>query len=439
MTGDTATTAPPAAVQPPQSPGPSVAGGPDAPLPVLTDITMARSGLWRLLHGLPPFRLPRFEQRGFRLPRRATLRRPWTLVPVVMAVLAAYARFAARTIRLLAAFLSRLVRRSVVWSVEEVRISILDASDRLRRPREPILRMEAGEDPCTGHASVALFVQFSPDGTLSAMVRRQIETYRRLGFATVVISNSPTFAEDAWQDARRLAALVVHRRNKGLDFGAWKDLMPVALRRWPTAEEVLLVNDSVLGPIRPLDPVFAAMRQAGPGFFGLLESAQGGPHLQTWFTLARGPKAIADLALFLRRLRLSRSKWRIIQRGELRLARHMLGAGNRVATVYGYRRLVDLAVADPVQRAYLDRAIPSWVRGVDASVARARLLARPVNPAHHLWMALSGPYGCPYIKTELIRRNPGGMPAVDRWPELVPAASPCPPEMLRAHLAGLGP
>jgi hypothetical protein len=439
VTGDAATTAPPPAVQPPRSPDQSAAGDPGAPLPILTDLSTATPGVWRLLHGLPPFRLPRFERRGFRLPRRATLCRPWTLLPVGLALVSAYARFAARTMRQLVVLLSRLLGRSLGWSMDEIRISILDAADRLRRQPEPILRMEAGQDPCTGHRSVALLVQFSPDGTLSAMVRRQLETYRHLGFATVVISNSPAFAEDAWRDARHLAALVVHRRNRGLDFGAWKDLMPVALDRWPDVEEVLMVNDSVLGPIRPLDPAVAAMRQAGPGFFGLLESTQGGPHLQSWFTLARGSKAIADVALFLRRLRLSRSKWRIVQRGELRIGRHMRRAGNRVAAVHGYRRLVDLALADPVQRAYLDRAIPSWVHGVDASAARARLLARPVNPAHHLWRVLNGPCGCPFIKTELIRRNPGGLPEVDRWPELVPAGSPCPPEMLRAHLAALGP
>lgn len=439
VTVDQATIAPPAAAEPPQPQGPSAAGVPCAPLPVLTDLSTATPGLWRLLHGLPPFRLPRFEQRGFRLPRRATLLRPWTLLPVLRAVLGAYARLAAQTMRQLAVVLSRLLRRCLGWSVEEIRISILDASDRFRRQPEPILRMEVGEEPCAGHRSVALLVQFNPDGTLSAMVRQQIETYRRLGFATVVISNSPAFAEDAWRDARRLAALVVHRRNRGLDFGAWKDLLPVALERWPHLEEVLMVNDSVLGPIRPLDPAIAAMRQAGPGFFGLLESTQGGPHLQSWFTLARGPKAIADAALFLRRLRLSRSKWRIVQRGELRLARHMRDAGNRVAAVYAYGRLVEMALSDPVQRAYLDRAIPSWVQGADAGAARAGLLARPVNPAHHLWRALNGPLGCPYIKTELIRRNPGGLPDVDTWPDLVPAHSPCPPEMLRAHLAALGP
>jgi len=432
VTGEAVATAPPAA-------GPSSAAGVQAPDLVVTDITRVQPGLVRWLHSFPPLRLPRFGGWRLRMPRRGTLLRPWMLVPVLLAVLRSLLRFGAHGALHLLRLAQRILLRQFDWARDQIRATVLDTMDRLRKQPDPILRLEAGEDPCLALRSVALFVHFSPDGRLSEMVRRQLGIYRRLGFATILISNSPSFPEDAWQEARRFSALVVHRRNRGLDFGGWKDLMPVALDRWPEAEEVLVVNDSVLGPIRPLDPVIAAMRQAGPGFFGLLESVQGGPHLQSWFTLARGPKAIADLADFLRKLRLSRSKWRIIQRGELRMARQMQRAGNRVAAVYGYERLVDMALADPGQRAYLDRAIPLWVRGVDRAAARRMLMVRPVNPAHHLWWALNGPAGCPFIKTELVRRNPGRLPGIDAWPDLVTDGAPCPPEVIRAHLAALGP
>lgn len=333
----------------------------------------------------------------------------------------------------------RMARRLVEWSWDNASTYVLDTLDGLRARPEPILRQEPGESPALESRSVALFVQFSPDGTLTDMVKRQLEIYRDLGFATVLVSNSPAFPEESWQEARRRAALVVHRRNSGLDFGAWKDLLPVALARWPQADEVLIVNDSVLGPIRPLGPVLAAMRAAGPGFFGLLESIQGGPHLQSWFTLARGRKAVDDLAAFMAGLRLSRSKWKIIQRGELRMARSMRRAGNRVAAVHGYEALVDLGLTDPQQRAYLERALPLWFAGADEAAVRARLFTRPVNPSHHFWRILAGPAGCPFIKTELVRRNPGRLPEVETWPDLVPADAPCPVEMLKAHLAVLGP
>lgn len=344
--------------------------------------------------------------------------------------------------RRLGATLQGLVRfagRAVELAVDQARAFVLDRLDARRPQPAPILRMEEGADPRPEARAVAIVVQFSRGGALTAMVRRQLAAYRDLGFAVVLVSNSPAFPEESWQAARRLAALVVHRRNRGLDFGAWKDLVPVAHARWPSMDELLLANDSILGPIRDLAPYLAAMRAGGPGFYGMLESIQGGPHLQSWFVLARGMKAVGDLSAILAATRLSRSKWTIVQRGELRLARAMHEAGNRVAALFGYGRLVDVMLRDPAQRAYLDRALPGLLEGGDIAAMRALLMERPLNPAHHLWRVLSGPAGCPFIKTELVRRNPGGLPEVDGWAALVPPDSPCPVEELRAHLAALGP
>jgi uncharacterized protein YbjT (DUF2867 family) len=90
------------------------------------------------------------------------------------------------------------------------------------------------------------------------------------------------------------------------------------------------------------------MRAAGEGIFGMQESQQGGTHLQSWFMLARGAAAITDLADFFARLKLSSSKWKTIQRGELRLAREMLRRGHRVRAVHGYAALLAKALREPV-------------------------------------------------------------------------------------------
>lgn len=330
-----------------------------------------------------------------------------------------------------------IATRIWAWLWEVASATLLDVVDTFRPRSEPLLWVGQGDDPAPNARSVAIFVQFSASGHLSDMVREQMEAYRRLGFAVVLVSNSPILPEEDCAVARRSAALIVHRRNFGLDFGAWKDVLPFVLERWPAASEVLLVNDSVLGPIRPIGPVVEAMRAAGPGFFGLIESRQGGPHLQSWFVMARGSKTVGDLALFLRELRLSRSKWKIVQRAELALSRAMHQRGHRVAAVYGYAAMIDMALSHPADRAYLAQAVPRWFSGATDEAVRQRLLERPLNPAHHFWRILAGEAGCPFIKTDLVRRNPNRLPGVETWPELVPADSPCPPEMLRAHLAAL--
>jgi hypothetical protein len=183
--------------------------------------------------------------------------------------------------------------------------------------------------------------------------------------------------------------------------------------------------------------VLAALRAGGPGLFGLTESIQGGPHLQSYFLLARGAAAVTDLHRFLGEMRISHSKWLVVQRGELRFARWMQGRGHRVAALFGYCRLVGATLADPAERAQLAASHP-LLREMEALTpeARASLLQhQPLNPTHHFWRALVRQLGFPFLKTELVRRNPGRLPGVTEWPALLPANAPCPATLIRDHLA----
>jgi lipopolysaccharide biosynthesis protein len=283
---------------------------------------------------------------------------------------------------------------------------------------------------------VALYVHYNPAGEVSAMVRRQLAAYRAAGFAPLFISNAPRLSPAAWEAARAEAALVVHRRNGGMDFGAWQDLAPLAARQWPAAEELLLANDSVLGPIRPLEPIFAALRAAGEGVFGLTESAQGGRHLQSYFVLARGRAAVAALFEFLAGLRLSSSKWLVVQRGEIGLTRHMQARDIRVAALFGYARALEAATADAAERDFLLGLSPRFAAADSAEALQQLLLRWPLNPTHALWRSLVRQLGFPFIKTELVRRNPGRLPGVEDWRRL--CAEPQQVALLEEHLRLMG-
>jgi hypothetical protein len=298
-------------------------------------------------------------------------------------------------------------------------------------------RCEDGVQPAPNATRIALYVHYSATGQVSDMVRYQLDQLGRFGFAIVFISMAGRIPEDDWNAVRALCALVVQRQNFGRDFGAWHDLMPEVRRRWPRPDELLLANDSVLGPIRPLAPVIQALRSGGEGLFGLTESLQGGPHLQSYFLLTRGNAAVSDLMGFLQTLYVSHSKWLLVQMGEIRLARWMRRRGHRVAALFGYDRLVRAAVADPAERERLtwSHARMQDLKSLPADQASALLHEWPLNPTHHLWHVLTTKFGDPFVKTELVLRNPGRLPGVDQWPDVVPAESPCPLPVLLAHLA----
>ena len=297
-----------------------------------------------------------------------------------------------------------------------------------------ILRSEEGRQPLAGLRGVAVYAHYCASGRVSEMVLLQLRAYAAAGFAVVFVTASPTIAAADWSAVRSVATLLVHRRNHGLDFGAWRDLAQTVRRRWPELEELLLVNDSVLGPIRPLEPVFAALRASGEGLFGLTDSFQGGSHLQSYFLLGRGRAVVDEILAFMHRAPISSSKWMMVQRCEMGLSRHMHRKGIRLGALFGYDRLLAAINAQPGEGLAHLAAEPRR-----AVLRGQHLPSRPLNPVHHLWRPLVSLLGFPFLKTELVRRNPGRLPHIGSWMSLVGPDSPASQAMLTQHLAEIGP
>lgn len=241
------------------------------------------------------------------------------------------------------------------------------------------------------------------------MVLDQLDAWRAEDFDLVFVSNASPPGKD-WEQLSARCALRIERDGIGRDFGGWRDALTVALERFGEPDELLLANDSVLGPIRPLSPVIAALRDGGDGLFGLTESRGGGAHLQSYLLLARGAAAIAEVGRHLAACRPSRSKWRLVQQNEIGLTRRMLERGHRVAALFGHDRVgaaLDLAFLHTFGRRFTEPG------------AYDRY---PLNPTHHLWRVLVEEFGFPFIKTELVLRNPGRLAGVEAWREVVDAS-----------------
>ncbi len=313
---------------------------------------------------------------------------------------------------------SRFARRvaEVLWETGAAALL-----DRIAPQHPEILEASDGQAPATH--SLALYLHWSPDGRISPMVRRQVRLWREAGFTCVFITNAAPPPAD-WEAIAVDCVLRIRRANIGRDFGAWRDAAALALQRFGTPRELLFTNDSVLGPFLPLAPLVDAWRAGGDGFFGLTESLGGGAHLQSYALLGRGEAAVAEMLNHLAGLKDSRSKWLLVQRGEIGLTQRMIRAGVPCWALFGQERLAALA-----STATRERIAPRH----SSAAAFARV---PFNPCHHLWRELVEGMGFPYLKTELIRRNPGKLPGVEHWREVVPAAEL---PMIEEHLAMMGP
>jgi hypothetical protein len=308
----------------------------------------------------------------------------------------------------------RFLRRGAQVGFELARASLLD---RFAPQQGGVTEVSKGCCPSRG-TSVALYLHWSPTGCISMMVRRQVAIWHDCGFDVVFISNADPPIED-WEAISEFVVLRIRRRNTGRDFGGWRDGAALALQHLPRPSELLLTNDSVLGPFRPMQPLVDAWRSGGDGLFGMTDSLGGGVHLQSYALLARGAAPVATTLDHLGTLRDSRSKWRLVQQGEIGLTRRMLREGHRCAALFGYDALC--ANVDDSTRIFLGprfTASQPW--------------RYPLNPTHHLWRVLIQKFGFPYLKTELVRHNPGRLPGVDAWIDLVSAEDAA---RIRHHLA----
>lgn len=306
-----------------------------------------------------------------------------------------------------------------------------------------ILKREVSGQKILGRR-VVFYVHYMRSGRVTVMVRRQLEEYVKIGFDVIFITMSEKMDQADWDSLADICYLRIQRRNYGRDFGAWADILPEVCLQYPNIDEILLVNDSILGPIRSLDPLFLALRD-GPGFSGLTESFQNGLHLQSYFLLINGAAAISDLILFFNALELSIDKKRMIRRGEVAITKYMMEKGHSVRVLYSTEMLENSTVNDEANFACLRTMFPGFL---SASLREKRDFSRletlflfrlnmfncPVNPTHNYWNVLVKNFNFPFIKTELIQINPSNIPDVSDWVQLVDENSVCSVNEIMQHL-----
>jgi hypothetical protein len=293
--------------------------------------------------------------------------------------------------------------------------------------------------------AVAIYCHYSSTGRVSAMVRSQIATYAAQGFEVIFVSMCASLNEDDVGRLRKLCRAIVVRRSFGRDFGAWSDILSSDLIQRARIRELLLVNDSVLGPIRPMEFLFETIRTAD-GLWGLINSDQNGSHLQTFFLFSRGSAAVDAAFDFFDRLVLSTDKEIVVNNGELSFSSSIARRGVPLWSLYGLRQVEDAALSDRKSR--LETVLTLGHMGLYGYVSRRAdasdddlnvrirnvMAGSPVNPTHHFGEVLVRRFDFPFIKTELLVVNPINMSIASTWRSLVTEESPCSVDMIVDHL-----
>jgi hypothetical protein len=191
---------------------------------------------------------------------------------------------------------------------------------------------------------------------------------------------------------------------------------------------VLLANDSVYGPLAPLDAMLARIDLEAADLWGATESWQTRYHLQSFFVIA-GRKALTSDAWrqFWARVRPVKSKSWVVRRYEVGLTQRLLRAGLRCAAIWPYKNLIRnvdaYAMMDrgPAVNGLSPVSIDPILNMRRTHAVRIRhyvVTRTPLNPTSDLWRQLLLE-GFPFIKRELVRSNPSRVADVIDWRDVV--------------------
>ncbi len=265
-------------------------------------------------------------------------------------------------------------------------------------------------------SEIALLVHFDPAGEVSEAVQNYVAALRVAGRSVLVVSNSEALRPEGLEALRSLCDGVLVRRNLGLDFAAWR----AGLEHWrlPRADtrSLLLLNDSLAGPFAPLAPLLRRFDFEQADVWAATDSRQRGWHLQSFFW-AVGPRAMAHpaWAAFWAGVRPVRSKEWVIRHGELGFGRRLREAGLRCRAVWPYEAVLARHHEDhpgsAVEQVQRDRVAGFLARGW------------ALNPSADLWRQLLR-LGFPFVKRELLGRNPARVADVGDWPDEVARLTP---------------
>jgi hypothetical protein len=309
----------------------------------------------------------------------------------------------------------------------------------LRSPRQVVQAWPQGTIPLGPR--VAIFIHFDGAGMVGPHVLHYVTALRDAGLSVVFVTNSGMLRPAAMEALQAICAGVIIRRNIGYDFGAMREgLDYLGLPRADT-ELVVLANDSIYGPLKPLDDLLAKFDFAQADLWGPTESWQSRYHIQSYF-FAVGRTVLEHPAWheFWNDVRPVKSKTWVVNNYELGLSQQLARAGLRLKSVWKYEELIHrvnpawlmeipennpgLVSAEPLHR----------MRFVHAHRIRANAAARrPLNPTSDLWRQLLET-GFPFLKRELLRDNPSQIADIAEWREVVERTMGPVPEMIERDL-----
>jgi len=250
-------------------------------------------------------------------------------------------------------------------------------------------------------STLAVMAHYDPDGCFAPHAARNAAALTEVADRVLVMSTAP-LTEQA------LAAVppgveLVRRLNVGYDFFGWKAGLDLA--GYLDYDQVVICNDSYVGPLVPYRQVFDTMAERPVDFWGLTQTWRRAHHVQSFFVcFRRWVVRSAAMRRFWDAMVPVSDRSEVIKRYEVGLSGTLLGAGFELGS-YFQETPEDTRVARA--RHYWWAANAARLRPPGSRLASARRMPHePWNPMAALAdRALDGAR-LPVVKLDTLRYDP---------------------------------
>lgn len=274
-----------------------------------------------------------------------------------------------------------------------------------------------------------VFAHFDRDDIVDDYVIYYLRSLKKVCSYLVFVTTS-ALPEDEVSKLSGICDQVVARENEGYDFMSYK----VGLQYLENGEydEVVLCNDSVYGPLFPLEEVFEKMQTQDCDFWGITECSHPIYHLQSYFLVFRRDVLGSEhFKRFWENVSIKTKKSDIIEQYEIGLSQSLINNGFRArASITYHPSSIEFLI---MRRLSIKKVfnLNSWIRllkDVFSSGKEQRL-----NPTHYLWRQLIEKQRMPFLKIELLRDNPVKI-NIKGYDDIIRRHTAYPVELLRRHL-----
>lgn len=278
----------------------------------------------------------------------------------------------------------------------------------------------------SGNASrLCIFAHFDRDSLVDDYVLFHLRQLLAMDTDIIFVTPCSGLSVDQLAKLDPLCTQIVLRINEGRDIGSFRVGLSL-VENLLDYQEVVLANDSVYGPLFPLDSVWKEMTPRGYDMWGITDSWSGGGylpwdayHVQSYFLVMNRRFLSGDMfRRFWQEHDFTLGRDAIIHNYEIGLSRRAKEAGYRIGAYCDYCEVRDFILAHCPNYRFRDDLRRFWH-----------------NPTHFCWRELIQRFHCPFLKVDFVRDNHSRIPDACDWAEVLRESTPYDPTLILKHFA----